>query len=410
MSSTEGGAIEGTVSEEAPTHQPEPGGERQWFEPRIVARTCVIVLSLVGAFLLAVWLYGAVAHFLFLVLLAWLFAVAMEPGIGFFVRHGRSRGLGTALTGTVGVLAAVLLVVVFGDLLFQQLAQLLKDLPSVSESVIRWVNSTFHTTIDVNSVQSNLNIKPDQLAGTVSSMSGGIFGVVDSVASIVVDLATVLVFGFYIAAAGSHFLQAIAKGLRPNVQRVFVAVAEITAQKTGGYVASKIILAALSALFHSIVFAALQVPYWLPFGLFVGITSQFVPLIGTYIGVALPVIAVITQSPVKAVIIVVFAVVYQQVENYIFTPRISKKTMDVNPAIALAAVFAGAAIWGPIGALIGIPLAAAGFAVADTFSKRYELIPEVADQPAAPRQPRAPATRRGAGRKTKAPAAPDGEQ
>ena len=51
--------------------------------------------------------------------------------------------------------------------------------------------------------------------------------------------------------------------------------------------------------------------------------------------------------------------------------------MDVNPAIALGAVFVGAAIWGPLGALIGIPLAAAGVAILDTYSHRYDLVPEV---------------------------------
>ena len=72
-----------------------------------------------------------------------------------------------------------------------------------------------------------------------------------------------------------------------------------------------------------------------------------------------------------------FATVYQQIETYLFTPRISKRTMDVNPGIALAAVFIGAAIWGPIGALIGIPLAAAVVAVVGTYGHRYELVPQL---------------------------------
>jgi predicted PurR-regulated permease PerM len=84
------------------------------------------------------------------------------------------------------------------------------------------------------------------------------------------------------------------------------------------------------------------------------------------------------DSPWKAVGIIAFAVVYQQVETYFLTPRISKRTMDVNPAIALAAVFVGGAIWGPLGAIIGIPLAAAGVAVLGTYRRRYELIPELA--------------------------------
>jgi predicted PurR-regulated permease PerM len=147
--------------------------------------------------------------------------------------------------------------------------------------------------------------------------------------------------------------------------------------KTGGYVVSKIVLAAASAFFHGIFFAAIGLPYWLPFALFAGITAQFVPLVGTYLGVILPVLATVFDSPWKALAIIAFAVVYQQVETYFFTPRVSERTMDVNPAIALGAVFVGAAIWGPLGALIGIPLAAAGVAILDTYIHRYELVPGV---------------------------------
>jgi predicted PurR-regulated permease PerM len=115
----------------------------------------------------------------------------------------------------------------------------------------------------------------------------------------------------------------------------------------------------------------------LPFALFVGITAQFVPIVGTYLGIILPVLATVFTSPWLALAIVVFAAVYQQIENYVFTPRISKRTMDVNPAIALAAVFVGAAVWGTLGAVIGIPLAAAGVSILDTYSRRYELITDI---------------------------------
>jgi hypothetical protein len=60
---------------------------------------------------------------------------------------------------------------------------------------------------------------------------------------------------------------------------------------------------------------------------------------------------------------------------------------DLNPAIALAAVFVGAAIWGPLGALIGIPLAAAGVAILDTYKRRYDIVPEIHTQPGAAPSP-----------------------
>src|SRR5207253_6617507 len=112
--------------------------------------------------------------------------------------------------------------------------------------------------------------------------------------------------------------------------------------------------------------------------LLVGITAQFIPVVGTYIGIVIPVLFVVFTEPFTAMWIIIFATIYQQIETYVFTPRVSQRTMDVNPGIALAAVFVGAAIWGPIGALIGIPLAAAVVAVVETYGRRYELVPELA--------------------------------
>ncbi len=95
-------------------------------------------------------------------------------------------------------------------------------------------------------------------------------------------------------------------------------------------------------------------------------------------GVLLPCLFAATTKPVTVIYIVVFATIYQQIENYVLTPRISRRTMDIHPAVALAAVFVGAALFGPIGAIIGIPVAAAVLAVVETFRHRYELNPELA--------------------------------
>jgi predicted PurR-regulated permease PerM len=114
--------------------------------------------------------------------------------------------------------------------------------------------------------------------------------------------------------------------------------------------------------------------------LLAGITAQFIPVIGTYIGVAVPVVVALADKPVIAIWIVVFAIIYQQIETYVFTPKVSQRTMEVNPAIALAAVFLGAAIWGPIGAIIGVPIAAVVASIMETYGRRYELVPHLASQ------------------------------
>ena len=347
------------------------------FDRASVWRSGLVLGGVVVGLLLFLWLFSMLSHFLFLLVLAWLFATALEPGIRGLVQRGRSRGVSTAVVGGSAVISALVLAVVFGQLFFSQVTDFVQGLPDLTTSVIDWVNRRFRTDLDPTTIASELNLDTAQVATWVGSLSGGVLGVVGSLSSVVFDLVTVLVFGFYFAGAGPRLVHALAEWMPPRVQEVFITVTEITMAKTGGYVVSKIVLAAASAFFHGIFFAAIDVPYWLPFALFAGITAQFVPIVGTYLGVILPVLATVFDSPWKALAIVAFAAVYQQVETYYFTPRVSERTMDVNPAIALGAVFVGAAIWGPMGALIGIPLAAAGVAILDTYSHRYELVPGV---------------------------------
>jgi predicted PurR-regulated permease PerM len=144
---------------------------------------------------------------------------------------------------------------------------------------------------------------------------------------------------------------------------------------------SKLELAALSAGFHAAFFRAVDLPYWLPLAVLVGLLAQFVPVLGTYVGIVVPVLFVVFTDPWTALWIVLFAAVYQQMETYVLTPRVSRRTMNVNSGIALAALFIGSALWGVIGALIGIPLAAAAVAVLDTYGKRQELVPALAAEP-----------------------------
>jgi predicted PurR-regulated permease PerM len=347
------------------------------FDPNSVRRAGIIVMGLVAALMLALWLFSVVRHFLFLILLAWLFAIALEPGIRALIRRGRSRGTASAIVGGGTLLVALLLAAVFGSLFFNQVSSFVRSVPGIETSVIDWVNARFGTRMDAGSLSSSLNLTPENIGTWAQTLSGGVLGVVGSLSAVVFDLVTVVVFGFYLAGDGPGFFRTVAATMSPNAQKVFLNVSEITMAKTGGYVVSKIVLATVSAFFHGIFFAVIGVPYWLPFALFVGITAQFVPIVGTYLGVTLPVLATVFTTPWKGLAIIAFSAVYQQIETYYFTPRVSKRTMDVNPAIALAAVFVGAAIWGPLGALIGIPLAAAGVAILDTYQHRYELVPEI---------------------------------
>jgi predicted PurR-regulated permease PerM len=346
-------------------------------DPVAARRVIVVGLVLVTIWLAGLWVFGMVSHFLFLLLLAWLLAAAMEPAIGWLLRHGRRRGTATAITGLAGIAGAVALTVLFGNAFIQQLVAFVQSLPQLVTEAVDWVNSAFHLDLDASQITDSFGLSPSDVAHAAENVAGGLLGAVGSLLSVVFDLFTVVVFAFYFASSGPKLLEALAVWLPPARQRVAGTVWQITAAKTGGYVVSKVALAALSAMFHGVFFWLIGLPSWLPMALLVGITAQFVPMIGTYIGVAIPVLVSLFTDPIDALWIIIFATIYQQIETYWFTPVVSRRTMDVHPAVALSAVFVGAAVWGPIGAIIGIPLAAAVVAVLQTYGRRYEIAADV---------------------------------
>ncbi|MEO7235870.1 MAG: AI-2E family transporter [Lapillicoccus sp.] len=357
-----------------------PDPRQTWvaFSAASVRKATVIVLALLVALSIGFWAFNALSSFLFILLLAWLVSIAMEPLVLGLANRGMKRGLATGLVMLGGVIVFGVLGEIFGSVFYNQLSELGAQLPNAAATLINWVNTTFHTTFDISTIAGSLQLTPEKIGSLAGTYGGGILGIFGSVVTFIFDGLTILVFAYYFSADSPRLRQTIGSWMAPRYQRVFVTVWKISVEKTGGYVISKLVLAGLSAFFHVIFFWAIDVPFWLPLGLLAGIVGQFIPTIGTYIGVALPALFTLVEKPISALWIAIFATVYQQIENYVFTPRVSRRTMDVHPAVALGSVIAGAALFGPIGALIGIPLAAVALSIINTFSARHELLPELA--------------------------------
>lgn len=347
------------------------------FPPRVLRNSVIIVISLFVLLQLSEWLFQELSGFLVTLLLAWLVAIAMEPAIEWLMRRGLRRGIAAGISLLGVIVSAIGFLAAFGGVLFAQLAQLIRGLPSVTLQLVEWINSTFDLTVDPTALLNQVD--PTSISNALGGVAGGIVGVVSALLGGLITILTMLFFAYYIAAEGPALRRAIGSWLPRRQQQVFVKVWDTTVEKTGGFVVSKLVLAGVSALFHGVLYYFVGVPYWLPMALFTGVLSQFIPTIGTYLGVLLPILFVVFEQPVDAVVIMVFATAYQQIENLLLSPRVSRLTMDIHPAIALGSVFVGAAAIGPIGAVISIPLAAAVVALLDTYGNRYILIPELAE-------------------------------
>ena len=120
---------------------------------------------------------------------------------------------------------------------------------------------------------------------------------------------------------------------------------EVAITKTGAYITSRLLLAVISAAFHWAVFAVLGLPQSLALALWVGVISQFIPAIGTYIAGVLPVLVALGVDPSKALIVIAAVIIYQQIENYALQPRITAQTLDLHPGVSIGAVLAGTSLF-----------------------------------------------------------------
>lgn len=356
--------------------------------PPWLRRGLVYAVVAVAALQVAEWVFWNLRSFLGLLFLALLFATTVEPVVNSLERKGMRRGLATGVVMFGLVLLGAAFLAVFGALLVSQLADLLQSAPKVVADVIAWVNQTFGTTFHAGDIVNSLKLTPERIQQYVQQLTPGVIGILSSIVGAIFQAFTLLLFAFYMSAQAPAMRRTVASWFPPRQQRFIATVWEIAVDKTGGYVVSRLVLAVLSAFVTGIFLWLLGVPFWLPLAIWTGVVSQFIPTIGTYLAIIVPALIAMSQQPLDAVWVVLFGTGYQQLENYFFAPRVTSRTVSIHPAVAFGAVIVGAALFGPMGALVSIPVVAAIEAVVDTYGHRYELVPEYAEEE--PPQPEPP--------------------
>ena len=350
-------------------------------DPTNIWRVGWVVLALIAVGLFLRFVISDAGTVIFTLLMAWFAAIAMEPAVSPLARRMR-RGLATGLVMGAIVVFLVLFTIAFGQLFVNQIAELLRGLPALVESVVAWVNERMNTHYSAQDILNQLNIDKSQVAAYATQVLGGVLGLLGTVAGGVFSLFTFALFAFYFSADGPRFRRYVATLFPQRLQGSAVEVWDLTAAKTGGYVGARLVLAFINGASSAIVFLVIGMPSWLALGIWTGVVAQFVPTIGTYIAIALPVlVGLLSGNPWIGVLALAWSILYQQVENLTIEPRISAKAVDVHPAVAFASVMFGAALFGVAGALLAIPVSAMLMALGDSRHKRYALRADLAPGP-----------------------------
>ena len=363
-----------------PTSDPvsSTGGEQTIrFDTRNIWRIGFIALAIVAIGLLISFLVEDGGGVFFIILMAWFASIAMEPAVSRLARRMK-RGFATAIVMVSVVLFLIIFGAAFGNLLIKQIAELIQALPGLLDNAIDWVNQQTNSSYEVTDLWNQLNITPAQSAMYATEVLSGVIGIIGSLAISFFGLFTFGLFAFYLSADAPRFRRYVASLFAPKFQPRMAQIWDITALKTGNYVAARVILATINGTTSALVFWIIGMPSWLALGIWTGLVAQFVPTIGTYIAIALPVlVGVLSDNPWVGVLALFWALIYQQVENLTLEPRISARAVNVHPAVAFASVMLGAALFGVAGALLAIPVAAMIMSLVDIWQLRYEVVEEV---------------------------------
>jgi predicted PurR-regulated permease PerM len=335
-----------------------------------VLSIAAVLLGIVGVLFVVNRLRGL----LFMLFISLFVAVALEPAVQSLTRRGWKRGKATVAVFAVAGLLSLGFVATMVPLFISQTAQMLQRLPTYLEEIQALVGRFVAVEFIDPQIADEFQDLGRLIGRFGGQVAGGVFAVGNTIIGGIFQLVTITIFSYYIVAEGPALRRIVLSTLPPQRQHEVMNVWELAVEKTGGYVYSRAVLGIVAGAFTWLILTLLGTPFALALALWVGVVSQFVPVIGTYIAMALPLLVAFFEQPTDALWIGLALIAYQQVENYVVAPRITARAMAIHPAISVGAVIAGASLLGGIGAVLALPVAATIQGVISATINRHEVV------------------------------------
>ena len=337
----------------APAVAPSP---TQWLSTRAILRVVITVLVCV----LALYLVYLVRRPLTWIFIAGFIAIALSGPVNFLQRRMR-RGTAVALVYLGLILVPVLImsalvppIVTQGNNLAQSLPDYASDLTEFVQKNgrLRQLEADYDITSKLEEQAAKLPARLGDAAGVLSDIG---VGVVNSLFAAI----TILIMSVVMINSARGWLDAFADRYPPDRSRWLKRLYDRIGATVGNYVAGALLQATIAGVLAWIMLMILGVPYALPLAVVVFLLD-LVPLVGATLGaIIVGLVTLFSDFPVDTIIWVIFSVIYQQVENSVIQPRIQARAVAVHPLVVLVSVLFGSTLFGVLGALLAIPVAAA---------------------------------------------------
>lgn len=315
-----------------------------------------------------------------MLIISMFFALALIPLVErIHARRGWKRGAAVGLVYGMGALLFIVMVVFLIPLIVELAQRIGANLDVWIADLNGWLDDTFGFNLSSSDEAATAAAGAEAAAGVeewAKQALGGLLGALSSGIGLVFSAMTIALFTFYFAADHIRIQRLTLSMFSPATQERLGWTWDKAVEQTGGYFYSRVILMGINALgfFFTLVLVGMPVTVSLPLAIIAAFISVFIPAVGTYIGGAIPVMLTLAfQGVVPAVIVLGYVLIYQQLENYWLSPKLSAKTMELNGGVSFGAAIAGGAIAGPMGAFMALPIAA----LITSFLSHYRTAHEV---------------------------------
>jgi predicted PurR-regulated permease PerM len=323
---------------------------------RSIARTVLIVVAV----LLTIYVLYLLRKPISWLIIAAFIAVAAAGPVNVLQRKMK-RGFAIAIVYLVIMLIPVGLGALLLPPIVGQAEDLADNAPEYVQDVEEYVNDNerlqdLNEDYDITGkLQEEAEKLPEKIPDAAGVLSDIGVGLINSIFAAV----TILILSVFMVAGGPRWVNSFVQSQRPEHAERIERTLQRVANAIGNYVGGALVQATIAGLTAFILLSILGAPFAGPLALLV-FFFDLIPVVGATIAAFLVAIVMIFVDPfpIALIVWVVFAIGYQQFENYVIQPQIQKRATEIDPFLILVAVLFGSTLFGVIGAILAIPAAA----------------------------------------------------
>ncbi len=327
-----------------------------WFRPR----TVLVVLGIILATLVMIEIVQVARGVLVWILIAVFLALALNPAVDWLLARGvPRRGLAVVITYAGALLGIAALGALFVPILVDQVNNFVQALPGYVEQVTQGRGRLGFLEREYQITERVREAIGEGGAGSLLGVSGTALAVTKGVVTAVIAIVTIAFLTLFMLLEGPRWVPRMIELFPARMRPEARSIADDIYHLIGRYVTGNLLISLIAGTVTTIVLLALGVPYALALGLLVAILD-LIPLAGaTIAAVIVTTIAIVGDSVQSGIIVGIFFLIYQQLENNVLQPFVYKRTVSLAPLLVIIAVLIGATLLGVLGALLAIPVAAA---------------------------------------------------